>query len=152
VLADGSVFVAFLYGDYLDLPGYRLSRVGYGMKIGDAAPHQLSNAEIAALLALLQGGSGPTGTQRVLVENGQFPPWLAPDWLTQMTNGFGGPQTGDWRGVNFEPFDRILIEGNNQQNRPNLNVPPPPVVIIVPPPPPPVLPPPPPPTCIGFYC
>jgi hypothetical protein len=154
VLADGSVFIAFLYGDYVDIAGYRLSRVGYGMKIGDAAPHQLTDAEIAALLALLQGGSGPPGTQRVIVENGLFPPWLAPDWTATMANGFGGPQTGDWRGLNFEPFDRYIIQGANQGLRPNLIVPPPPPVIVPlppPPPPPPVRPPPPPPPPVGGY-
>ena len=51
-----------------------------------------------------------------------------------MTNGFGGPQTGDWRGLNFSRFDNIIQEGNNQQTRPNLVVPPPP---FIPPPPPP---------------
>ena len=140
VLADGSVFVAFLYGDYVDVNGFRLTRVGFGMKIGDSAPHQVSPTEMAALLALLQGGSGPPGTQRVIVENGQFPPWLAPDWLQQMTNGFGGPQTGDWRGLNFNRFDNIIQEGNNQQTRPLLVVPPPPQII------------PPPPPCVGYGC
>jgi len=141
VAADGSVFVAFLFGDYLDVNGYRLSRVGFGMRIGDAAPRQLTQAEMAGLLGALQGGTGLPAVQRVTVENGQFPPWLAPDWLTQMVNGFGGPQTGDWRGLNFHRFDNITQEGNNQQTRSNLHPPLPPL----PPPPPPYIPPRPPP-------
>lgn len=132
ILADGSVFVAFLFGEYVDVAGYRLARQGYGMKIGDASPHQLTPQELQALLALLQGGNNPPGGRTVIVENGQFPPWIAPDWAQLMANGFGGLATGDWRGVDWRRFEQFLSESNNQIQRHQLNVPPPP-----PPPPPP---------------
>jgi hypothetical protein len=142
---NGRWFVAFFYGDYVNVAGIPITRPGFGMNIGDSSPHPLTQQEIAQLLALLQGGNGQPPVPNLVFDPGQRPDWLTPDALQAWLAGLGGTSTGPDRGVDtWGPIIQLLTEGNNQGNRGNLIVP-------VPPPPPQVLPPPPPPPPPSYF-
>lgn len=127
LLPDGSLLVMLGFGQYMRLvfqngQVIEINRPGFGGIFGPGGNGQvraLTQEELNALLAALQGGTLPGSDGNAgRMASGGLPPWmLPPDWLSQQVGNWGGLGVGNYRGLDLRQIEQWLAgqDGANQR-------------------------------------
>ncbi|MGE0736082.1 MAG: FecR domain-containing protein [Alphaproteobacteria bacterium] len=137
---NGQFLVVHLFGDKTSIKNAdgtitELTRRGFGVMVPGGQPFELSAAQMAALLAALEGGTGRDSTAgKTFVATDdptRSPRTDIPDWVYSMIGNFGGLGLGDWHGLDLRKLEEILGAANNDlAKHQTFN----PVLVPVPPP------------------
>lgn len=118
---NGQFLVVHLFGDKTSIKNNDgtttdLTRRGFGVLVPGGQPFEMTADQMKALLAALEGGTGPDSTAgKTFIATDdptRSPRTDIPDWVYSMIGNFGGLGLGDWHGIDLRKLDEILANAN----------------------------------------